>query len=323
MRIMSWGGYWKPYVPVSTRRANALKAAAKVAKKDNRALTPVKIDGRLIARTFWGKAWCENLERYSDFANRLPRGRTYVRNGSVVDLQINKGKIRALVAGSEVYKVTIDIDTLTPSLWKRILADCSQSIASLMDLIQGRFDDGVMARLTEQKAGLFPQPKEIQINCSCPDWAGLCKHAAAVLYGIGSHLDNDPELLFTLRNVDHLELVGAAASAENLDRSLKATGTEELAGDLGEIFGINLDESVSSATSEADSANGKDDIPRAAKSKVSSKKPRSINKTKVRNAFRKAESIVTAAFTKASKATRPETAKKSTRQRKRAVQQGV
>jgi uncharacterized Zn finger protein len=279
MRIMAWrDDYWKPYVPVATRRANALKAAAKVATKESRELRPVNIEGRKITRTFWGNAWCENLERYSDFANRLPRGRTYVRNGSVVDLQINKGKVKALVAGSEVYKVTIIIDTLTASLWKRILADCSRSIASLMDLIQGRFDEGVMARLTEQKTGLFPEPKEIKIDCSCPDWAYLCKHAAAVMYGIGAHLDNDPELLFTLRNVDHLELIGAAASAENLDRSLKATGTEELAGDLGEIFGINLD----AGASEAELESRKTKTKRSIKKRPSAKKSRSTKETTVK-----------------------------------------
>jgi uncharacterized Zn finger protein len=286
MRTMAWGDYWKPYVPVATRRANALKAATKVAKNENRELRPVNIEGRQITRTFWGNAWCENLERYSDFANRLPRGRTYVRNGSVVDLQINQGKIKALVAGSEVYKVTISIDTLTASLWKRILADCSRSIASLMDLIQGRFDEGVMARLTEQRTGLFPEPKEIKIDCSCPDWAYLCKHAAAVMYGIGAHLDNDPELLFTLRNVDHMELIGAAASVENLDRSLKATGTEELAGDLGEIFGINLDESASEPEAESPNGRKKTKANRSLKNKPSAKKPDLSNETKVKKSRR-------------------------------------
>jgi uncharacterized Zn finger protein len=201
----------------------------------------VKLDGRLIARTFWGKAWCENLERYSDFANRLPRGRTYVRNGSVIDLQITKGTIKAVVSGSEIYRVTISIDTLRPAVWKNVKSDCSQSIDSLFDLMQGRFDEGVMSRLTARETGLFPAPKEIKIKCSCPDWAVMCKHVAAVLYGVGARLDTDPEMLFTLRNVDHLELIGSAVSGDNLDRTLKSGSGQELAGDLGEIFGIELD----------------------------------------------------------------------------------
>ena len=192
---MAWyGDYgrWKPYVPVAQRRAKAAGHAARVAKKEKRELAPVEIEGLKIARSFWGQAWCQHLERYSDYANRLPRGRTYVRNGSVVDLQIARGKIEALVAGSEVYTVTVSINTLEKAAWKRIKRDCSQSIDSLIDLLQGRFDKGIMQRLTERDAGLFPKPAEIKMQCSCPDWAGLCKHVAAVLYGVGARLDVQP-----------------------------------------------------------------------------------------------------------------------------------
>ena len=170
------------------------------------------------------------------------RGRTYLRNGSVVDLQIEHGKIKALVAGSEVYTVTVSINTLEKAAWKRIKHDCSQSIDSLIDLLQGRFDEGIMQRLTERDAGLFPKPAEIKMQCSCPDWAGLCKHVAAVLYGVGARLDASPELLFTLRAVDHLELIGQAVTPENLDRTLAGQQTGALNGsNLGELFGIEID----------------------------------------------------------------------------------
>jgi len=232
---------WRPYVPVAQRKANAAKYASTLAKKEKRVLSPVRIDGRKIAKTFWGKAWCDNLEAYSDFANRMPRGRTYVCNGSVIDLQIERGKIKALVSGSEVYQVTIDISTLPASAWERVKQECAQSIDSMLDLLAGRFDAGVMQRLTHKDDGLFPKPKEIKLNCSCPDWATMCKHCAAVLYGIGARLDSQPELLFTLRGVDHTELIGQAVSAENLDRSLgQASGTALSTGDLGEMFGIDL-----------------------------------------------------------------------------------
>jgi hypothetical protein len=238
---MSWSWGWRPYVPVAQRRAKAAAYAARLAKKENRALCPVQLPGRKITTTFWGQAWCDNLERYSDFANRLPRGRTYVRNGSVIDLQIENGRIKAIVSGSEIYHVTIQISTLPRALWKAIQQDCAQSIDSLMDLLQGRFDEGVMARLTQKEGGLFPRPNEIKMTCSCPDWAGLCKHVAAVLYGAGARMDSDPEMLFKLRNVDHLELVGTAVAAENLDRTLSSGSGKVLAGDLGEIFGIELE----------------------------------------------------------------------------------
>lgn len=238
-----YGGF-APYVPVAQRRANAIRHAEQLAKKEGRELVPVRITGRAMATTYWGQAWCDNLEAYSDFANRLPRGRTYARNGSVIDLQIKQGKIEAIVSGSEIYTISISIDTLAKPLWTRLKAECSQSIASLIDLLQGRFDAGVMQRLAHPTEGLFPRPKEIKMRCSCPDSAGLCKHLAAVLYGVGNRLDASPELLFMLRNVDHLELVGQAVAEGNLDRTLAAGDDHALAGsDLGEIFGIDLDNS--------------------------------------------------------------------------------
>jgi uncharacterized Zn finger protein len=239
---MSWHGAWKPYVPVAKRRARAAAYAKKLGRTQKRSLAPIELTGRKITTTFWGQAWCDNLERYSDFTNRLPRGRTYVRNGSVLDLQIQHGKVEALVSGSEIYRVTIDIHTLAKSVWKQIKRDCSQSIASLIDLLQGRFDQGIMQRLTQVEGGLFPQPREIEMHCTCPDWAMLCKHAAATLYGVGARLDAAPELLFTLRHVNHLELVGEAADTKNLARALTGPAAAPLAGqDLGELFGIELE----------------------------------------------------------------------------------
>ena len=242
---MSWyGGYgdWAPYVPVAERKAKAAKYAAALAKKEKRSLAPVKIEGRTIAKSFWGKAWCNNLERYSDYSNRLPRGGTYVRNGSVVDLQIGKGSITALVSGSEVYTIKIKIATLASDVWTKIKKDCSRSIDSLLDLLQGKFDQGVMERLTQKEEGLFPRPKEISLSCSCPDSAGMCKHIAATMYGVGHRLDSSPVLLFQLRAVDHMELIGAAFSADNLQKSLASENDNALAGnDLGELFGIELD----------------------------------------------------------------------------------
>ncbi|HUY35010.1 MAG TPA: SWIM zinc finger family protein [Pirellulales bacterium] len=250
---MYWGE-WKPYVPVAKRRAQAAQFAAKQAKKEGRDLRPVNIEGRKIARTFWGGAWCDNLERYSDFENRLPRGRTYVRNGSVIDLHIQPGRVKAFVSGSEVYTVKIEIDRLKPADWKRIKAECSEAIDSLLDLLAGRFSDGVMRRLTRERDGLFPHPKEIHMSCSCPDWAGLCKHIAAVLYGVAARLDEEPQLLFLLRDVDHGELVSQAVSGDNLAGALGSRGDALAGEDLGAMFGIDLD---SSAVGQAATKSGR------------------------------------------------------------------
>jgi uncharacterized Zn finger protein len=247
---MSWGYEYREYVPVGQRKAQGRQYAAEIAKKQGRAAQPVTISGKKIATTFWGKAWCDHLESYSDYANRLPRGRTYARNGSVVDLVIEAGRVDAIVAGSDTYEIIIEINRLAKAHWKRIRNDCSASIDSLLDLLGGKFSDGVMKRLTRRPDGLFPGPKEISMECSCPDWAGLCKHLAAVLYGVGAHLDQRPELLFLLRDVDHTELIGEAVSADNLSMALGAPSTELAGEDLGAMFGIDLDVSADASATE-------------------------------------------------------------------------
>jgi uncharacterized Zn finger protein len=249
---MSWGQQWAPYVSVGQKLNQAVRRAAQVAKKEKREPQPVKIKGRAIAATFWGKAWCDNLTAYQDYSNRLPRGATYVRNGSVVDLIITPKKIQAIVAGSEPYTVKIDITAMDAKRWKAIRSACSESIDSLLDLLSGKLSDGVMKRLTDKKTGLFPSPKEIRMSCSCPDYSSCCKHLAAVMYGIGSRLDNQPELLFLLRGVDHQELVSQAIAAGNLDRELSGNQSGGLdSQDLGAIFGIELDSNSSTASKSA------------------------------------------------------------------------
>ena len=228
---------FRPYVPVAQRRAQALREIEK-RRKQGQAVAPVVIEGRTIARTFWGKAWCDNLESYSDYANRLPRGRTYVRNGSVVDLQIQPGEVTALVSGSELYEVSITIKPLPEKQWREIKARCAGQIGSVVELLQGKLSQGVIGLVTSHESGLFPRPGEIQMECSCPDWAGMCKHVAAVLYGVGARLDHQPELFFRLRKVDHLELIEeAVTSAGKKTATRKKTLSED---EVAGVFGIEF-----------------------------------------------------------------------------------
>jgi uncharacterized Zn finger protein len=230
---------WRPYVTAAERRRQALGEMSKLRKKGH-PVSPVIVEGRTIVKTFWGKAWCENLERYSDFANRLPRGRTYVRNGSVIDLQIAPGEIKALVSGSEIYEVAVKVAPVTKARWQSICKDCAGAIESLIELLQGRFSKGVMERVCRQKTGLFPTPGEIKLSCSCPDWADMCKHVAAVLYGIGARIDQQPDLLFRLHEVDEKELIAGAGKALPLARKAPAA-TKVLGGeDLSALFGLDL-----------------------------------------------------------------------------------
>lgn len=233
---------WKPYVSVAERRRKAERRAASL-KKKGQTLSPVIARRGGIARTFWGKSWCGNLEGYSDYSNRLPRGRTYCRNGSVIDLKISAGAVAAQVMGSNLYQIKMTISDVPKPHWHAIGKDCSGSIDTLVELLQGRLSQAVMERICRKGVGLFPSPKEIKFQCSCPDWAAMCKHVAAVFYGIGARLDAEPELLFLLRNADPKDLVaraeaGLPLSSKKAPKSAKLLDSSKLA----DVFGIEMAE---------------------------------------------------------------------------------
>ena len=237
-----WSGWgWRPYVSVAERRQAAEKEMGKMRKKGVD-VQPVVIEGRKIANTFWGEAWCDHLENFSDYENRLPRGRTYVRNGSVCHLEVKEGEVFAHVSGSSLYKVKVTIQQLAKDKWKRIKDACSGQVGSLIELLQGKLSDSVMSVVTDRKNGLFPLPGEIKLSCSCPDWADMCKHVAAVLYGVGARLDSRPELLFVLRGVDHSELVGEGAAAAIVAKGRKGSGRALDEASLADVFGIDIKE---------------------------------------------------------------------------------
>ena len=239
---MNYGWGWRPYVSVAELRKQATKKMSSL-KKQGLNIQPVEIQGRKIARTFWGESWCQHLESFSDYANRLPRGRTYVRNGSVCHLNISSGEITAIVSGSELYDVKIKINSLPRDKWSAVKERCAGKIGSLLELLQGKLSHSVMSVVTHKSQGIFPQPAEINLDCSCPDWATMCKHVAAVLYGVGARLDEQPALLFLLRAVDHEELIAAdAIAATKLQRKTgKAEKQRQIAeSDLGDIFGIDI-----------------------------------------------------------------------------------
>ncbi|MFC1457148.1 SWIM zinc finger family protein [Microvirga arabica] len=234
-------GAWPSYVPVAERRKQAAREVEKLRKKGH-PVAPVVLEGRTIARTFWGKAWCDNLESYQDFDNRLPRGRTYVRNGAVIDLQISALEIKAMVSGSSIYRVSVSITALAPTLWRSICADCTGGIDSLVELLQGRFSKGVMERLCCQDRGLFPKPTDIRFSCTCPDGALMCKHVAAVLYGVGARLDESPELLFRLRAVDEKDLVADLDTALSISSQPLDIGKVLETNDISALFGLDIEE---------------------------------------------------------------------------------
>lgn len=266
-------GYFAPYVPIAKRRANAMKKMDKLRRK-GQVITPIEPTGRKIATTFWGKGWCDHIESFSDYENRLPRGRTYVRNGSVCHLEINQGEVKAIVSGSSLYNVTITISTLPDPKWIVIKNACTGQIGSLLDLLNGSLSDSVMAVVGEREAGLFPLGKEVKLNCSCPDWADMCKHVAAVLYGVGARLDNDPKALFLLRGVDHDELINVSTGI--IDEALEKGQQSRIVNEdsLSELFGINFEEQAT-IKPEEDVSSSKQKKSSATKRVVTTKKAHS------------------------------------------------
>jgi hypothetical protein len=231
---MSWW-YGRDYESVDQKRRKAAKLIETLRKK-HPDIKPVCIEGRTLAKSFWGKAWCKQMDLMADHDNRLPRGRSYARNGAICHLDIRRGEVEAWISGTHMYTVRVRVKPLAPAHWERIQAACRGKIATMLDLLQGKLSKEVMAVVADPESGIFPKPDEIDYDCSCPDWAKLCKHAAAVFYGIGNRLDEEPELLFLLRHADPVELF-------SLDMDVPAADAEEsaLGGvDLGNLFGIEL-----------------------------------------------------------------------------------
>jgi len=239
---MSWYRF-PDYLSVAERREQAAKEVKKLRKK-GQILHPIAIEGRLIASTLWGKAWCKNLELYSNDEYRLQRGRSYVRHGAVIDLKIAEGKVTALVSGASLYKVEVEISAMATTNWNKLVTQCANKIDSLIELLQGKFSKGVMAIIIDPQHGLFPQPQDIKFNCSCLDWADMCKHVAAVLYGIGSRLDHKPEELFILRQADYIELISKAGTTALTTTAVDNSDQPFVDGDLAALFDIDMGDTV-------------------------------------------------------------------------------
>jgi uncharacterized Zn finger protein len=228
---------------VAERKARAEAAAVRLGVKGagkGGEAQPIRVEGRTITRTFWGNAWCENLQSYADLAYRLDRGRSYLRSGAVIDLRMDGAEVKARVVGTRIYKVRVALAPIAPARWKKIVRACTGRIGSLVALLRGELPDEVMEVVTARGTGLFPEPAELEMSCDCPDSAALCKHLAATLYGVGVRLDDQPQLLFQLRGVQASDLIeqataGLAASPRKGTATLKGSTS-----DLAELFGIEL-----------------------------------------------------------------------------------
>jgi len=257
MRYSRYSDY-PEYVSKAEKVKRAEKAREKLSKKSGVALDPIKVSGRLIAKSWWGKSWNSNMERYSDYAYRLDRGRSYVRSGAVIDLKIKAGEISALVMGSNPrpYQINIKIDMLKKADYVNLLEMSKNALDSMQALLNGEFPSELKDAFFTKNTGLFPSPKEIHFHCDCPDIAKLCKHVASVMYGVSVRLDQKPELFFLLRGIDVGDFVNVLIDKEKdsiLNRSNRKS-ERDLAGesdDLSELFGIDLgDGSTDTVTTE-------------------------------------------------------------------------
>ncbi|MDR1083854.1 MAG: SWIM zinc finger family protein [Deltaproteobacteria bacterium] len=240
--------WWnKPYVSVSQKRAKAQRLVAKLTKK-KKGLLPVRISGRQIAESFWGKGWCRHFDSMADFPNRLARGRSYIINDAVCHLEMTQGRVFALVSGTELYEVEMIISPLSEEKWTQIKEVFRSKLTTMVDLISGRLSPELLEAISHPRDGLFPQASEISYTCSCPDWAGLCKHVAAVFYGIGNRLDSSPELIFKLRGVDPGDLLaeGVGQMAMDMPEDFGLGGS-----DLEALFGVEIDETGSESEQSA------------------------------------------------------------------------
>lgn len=228
--------FWGEYVSVAQRQAKARQLQATLRKKGHK-VDPVAIEGRTIVRSFWGKRWCQHLESFSDYSNRLSRGRSYVRHGAVCHLAIESGTIFAQVSGSSLYQVKIGVTALQSKIWDAVKTRCAGQIASMLELLEGKLSKHVMGIVCDRDHGLFPSPREITLSCSCPDGARMCKHVAATLYGVGHRLDREPDLLFRLRGVDPVELLTSPVATPIGSEDEESLNSD----DLASLFGIDMD----------------------------------------------------------------------------------
>ena len=242
---MSYWGFPK-YVSVAEKKAKAAKKLKELSKKKTN-MKPVALEGNALAHTWWGKAWNRNLEQYADYSNRIGRGRSYVRHGAVLDLQVEPGEVIALVQGSGLnpYSVSVKIQTLKKETWQRMKTACEGTLESFQELLAGNFPKALGEIFICKDSGMFPAPREIKFDCSCPDWADMCKHVAAVLYGVGVRLDEDPKLFFRLRDagIDELIKQAVAGKVEKLlEKAGRKSGRIIEDKDIASVFGIDMEE---------------------------------------------------------------------------------
>ena len=167
--------------------------------------------------SWWAKRWIAVLERF-DIGARLGRGRSYARRGQVVSITIDKGLVKAMVQGSrpKPYGVTIRVKTLSGASWRKLARKLSHQAIFAAKLLAGEMPQDIEVAFKEAGLSLFPEKlKELDTDCTCPDWSNPCKHIAAVYYLLGEEFDRDPFLILKLRGMNREEIVRLLGGANS------------------------------------------------------------------------------------------------------------
>ncbi len=212
-------------------------------RKTDPNIAPLTIEGNTLAKSWWGKAWGKNLESYADYKSRLSRGKNYVKQGAILDLKIEEGKVNSKISGSgsKIYDCEIHIERLSDERLKKILEHCQNKISTLDALLTGDFSEELLELFQDKSYGLFPSPDEISFRCDCPDVANICKHVAATLYAIGTKFDDDPMFFFELRQIESENLIQKSVEKklENmLEHVGKKTSRTMDASKISDVFGL-------------------------------------------------------------------------------------
>ena len=162
-----------------------------------------------FGESWWAKRWIRVLEDF-DIGARLSRGRSYARNGQVLSIAIEKGRVTAKVQGSrpKPYDIAIEVKTLADAEWARVIDALGRQAIFAAKLMAGEMPQDIEPLFTEVGLSLFPAALEdLKTGCSCPDWSNPCKHIAAAYYLLGEEFDRDPFLIFALRGMSREALL--------------------------------------------------------------------------------------------------------------------
>ena len=243
------GGYWDYYEPSRPRR---VEGGIKT-----------KSERGEIGETWWSKRWIKVLESFS-MGTRLTRGRSYARQGQVISIDVEPGLVKAKVQGSQPrpYNVKIRLEPLSDQDWDKVTDAMASQAIFAAKLLAGEMPNTIEEAFASVHVSLFPTAlRELNTDCSCPDWANPCKHIAAVYYLLAERFDEDPFLIFKLRGRTKEQIIAvlrdkraatfpvedtsagaetASAEEENLISLEEHLETFWQAGEAIESFTVNL-----------------------------------------------------------------------------------